>query len=265
MAGGARRESPQKGAGKSSAATESSDVAPGDMSPTLVQDPSFAHSATAARNATTASEYTPTIGGVDARDGSDRGGGGDDEDVPEDDDDADDVDPSFNWNIEGVEGLDEREKRHVKAFYALLKNWLHEREYTSAILTKAEYDAHVNLLLQLQQGVTDCCEVYKSGNINAYKWAKKYHLFTFGVESAVLVHRPDPEKGAVDVMAMALTSLQKPTYAERLFTDLWKLHKDDHCKGNTFYFRVRDAYGNVTRDVCKLFTDVCPHCVVAQT
>jgi len=203
------------------------------MSPTLVLDPSSAHSTTAASNATT-SEYAPTIGGVDASDGSDREGGGNDKDVPEDGDDADGADPSLNWNIEGVEGLGEGEKRHLKAFYALLKNWLREREYTSAILTKAEYDARVNLLLQLKQGVTDCCGAYKAGNINAYKWARKYHLFTFGVESAVLVLRPDPEKsGAVDVTAMALTSLQKPTYAERLFTDLWKLHKVDHC---TLYF-----------------------------
>ena len=148
MAGRARRESPaRKGAGKSSATSKSSDVDPGDMSPTLVLDPSSAHSTTAARNATTASEYAPTIGGVDARDGSYREGGGNDKDVPEDGDDADGVDPSLNWNIEGVEGLDEGEKRHLKAFYALLKNWLREREYTSAILTKAEYDARVNLLL----------------------------------------------------------------------------------------------------------------------
>jgi len=117
------------------------------MSPTLVLDPSSAHSTTAARNATTASEYAPTIGGVDARDGSDREGGGNDKDVPEDGNDADGINPSLNWNIEGVEGLDEGEKRHLKAFYALLKNWLREREYTSAILTKAEYDARVNLLL----------------------------------------------------------------------------------------------------------------------
>ena len=112
--------------------------------------------------------------------------------------------------------------------------------------------------------MTDCCGAFKSGNYNAYKWARKYHLFTFGVESAVLVLRPE-RSGAVDVTAMALATLQKPTYVERLFVDLWKLHKVDHCKGTTFYFSVRAAYGNVTRDVCKLFTDVCPHCVVVQS
>jgi hypothetical protein len=69
-----------------------------------------------------------------------------------------------------------------------------------------DYDARVKHLLKL--GDTDCCNAYKAGNINAYKWAWKYHLFTFGVESAVLVLRPSGKKiGAVDVSAMALSNL----------------------------------------------------------
>ena len=51
-------------------------------------------------------------------------------------------------------------------------------------------------------------------------------------------------------------------YAELLFIDLWRIHQTDHWKGVMFYYRVRDKHGNVTRDVCKLFTDVCPHCIV---
>ncbi len=82
----------------------------------------------------------------------------------------------------------------------------------------------------------------------------------------MLVLRPSGKKsGAVDVSTMALSDLQKQTFAERLFTDLWKIHKEDHCKGTTFYYRVWDMHGNMTRDVCKLFTDICPHCVVVQS
>ena len=75
----------------------------------------------------------------------------------------------------------------MNAFYVLLKKWFGGKEYTLAILTKADYDARVQHLLRIKQGDTDCCEAYKSGNINAYKWARKYHLFTFGIVSAVLV------------------------------------------------------------------------------
>ncbi len=53
--------------------------------------------------------------------------------------------------------------------------------------------------------------------------------------------------GAVDVTVLALSSLQQPSYAERLYADLWRIHKEDHCKGITFYYRVRDKIGNVTR------------------
>ena len=78
------------------------------------------------------------------------------------------------------------------------------------IRDRAEYDARVKHLSLLKHGDTDCCEAYKAGNINAYKWARKYHLFTYGVESAVLVLRPK-KSGPVDVSAMALSDLQKPT------------------------------------------------------
>jgi hypothetical protein len=29
-----------------------------------------------------------------------------------------------------------------------------------------------------------------------------------------------------------------------------------------FFNRVRDRHGNITREVCKTFTDVCPHCII---
>ena len=62
MAGGVHRESPCKGRGKLSSVTarESSNATPGDMSPHLVKDPSFATSAAVTATATTAttvSEY----------------------------------------------------------------------------------------------------------------------------------------------------------------------------------------------------------------
>ncbi len=66
MAGSIHRESPHDGGGKSSFVTarESANATAGDMSPHLVQDPSFAASAAVtatAATATTVSKYTPTI------------------------------------------------------------------------------------------------------------------------------------------------------------------------------------------------------------
>ena len=171
-----------------------------------------------------------------------------------------------NWDSEGVESLDDKGIRHMNAFHAVLKNWIAKKQFDTKLMTKAEHDKIVDFLLGVQEGTTDCCEEKKSGNGNAYRWLQKYHVFTFGSESAVLVLRPDDQKqGPVDVTAMALKDLQRPTYAERMFADLWKIHQSDHCKGVTFYYRVRDIHGNVSREVCKFFTDVCPHCIVVQS
>ncbi len=82
----------------------------------------------------------------------------------------------------------------------------------------------------------------------------------FNNDNAVVVLCPK-KIGAIDVTKMPLSSLQQPTYAERLFIDLWKIHQSDHCKGVMFFYRVQDKHDNMTRDVCKLFTDVCPHCI----
>jgi len=145
---------------------------------------------------------------------------------------------SYNWIIEGVDELDEEKIRHVNAFYALLKKWLRDKEYTSKLITKEDYDARVNFLLCVKEGDTDCRQHYLTGNLNAYKWLRKYYVFKYA-DSAVLVLRPTPKKsGAVDVTAKSLDNLQQPTYAERLFIDLWKIHQADHCKGVAFFYRV---------------------------
>jgi hypothetical protein len=141
----------------------------------------------------------------------------------------------YNWIIEGVEELDEEKIRHMNAFYALLKIWLQGKEYTSKLVTKEDYDARVNFLLCVNEGNIDCRKDYLTGNLNAYKWLRRYHVYKYA-DSAVLVLRPTPKKsGAVDVTAMSLNSLQQPTYLERLFIDLWKIHQADHCKGVRFF------------------------------
>ncbi len=80
---------------------------------------------------------------------------------------------SYNWIIEGVEELDDEKKRHMNAFYALLKKWIRGKEYTSQIINKEDYNARVNFLLSVKEGNIDCREGYLTGNVNAYKWLKR--------------------------------------------------------------------------------------------
>ena len=43
-----------------------------------------------------------------------------------------------NWNIEGVASLDDKGVRHMNAFYAVLKEWIGKKEYTTKLMMKAE-------------------------------------------------------------------------------------------------------------------------------
>ena len=83
-------------------------------------------------------------------------------DADQDDASTSNVAPN-NWNIEGVESLDDKGIRHMNAFYALLKEWVGKKEYTTKLMMKAEYDKIVNFLLGLKEGTTDCCEEKRSG------------------------------------------------------------------------------------------------------
>ena len=65
----------------------------------------------------------------------------------------------------------------------------------------------------------------------------------------------------VDNQSSCLSALQQPTYVERLFSDLHKIHCIDHCKSNTFSKRAKQTHDNVPRELCKMSTDCCPQCI----
>ncbi len=91
----------------------------------------------------------------------------------------------------------------MNAFYALLREWIGGKEYTSQLITKEDYNARVNFLLCVNEGDTDCREGFLTGNTNAYKWIKRYHVYKYGDDSAVLVLCPK-KIGAVDVTKIPL-------------------------------------------------------------
>ena len=186
----------------------------------------------------------------------------DDNEVEGSADDVIDNTPIDAWVFEGVEGLGNDAVRHMNTFYALLNAWYSKKDYTSILMTRKDYYERVAFGLYLNNG-GDCRSKVVAGMTSAYKWASKYHVLSVGEESAVLVIRP--KKSAVDVTMMDVYTLQQPTYAEKLYADLWKIHKVDHCRGLTLYNRARDKHGNVSREICKMFTDVCPHCIQAAS
>jgi hypothetical protein len=41
-------------------------------------------------------------------------------------------------------------------------------------------------------------------------------------------------------------------------------HGDDHAKGRSFHSRLQDVYCNISRQVAKVFADICPGCIMEQ-
>jgi hypothetical protein len=138
----------------------------------------------------------------------------------------------FDWSIEGVEGLEGDAVCHMNAFYGMLKDKLCVKDQTTVLLSKDNYDRRLQFVLYLVSG-GDCRLSAMAGNTSTYKWARKYHVITAGQESAVLILWPSKKMDAVDVTVMTLETLQQPTFIERVFADLLKIHQVDHCKGNS--------------------------------
>ncbi len=166
------------------------------------------------------------------------------------------------WIIEGTADLDDASIRHKNAFFRLLKEWFLGRDYTCTLLTKRKYDDILKFCLDLVNSA-DYRSLYIAGNKQAYKWAAKYDAIVVGEESAVLVMCST--KGPIaNAQLTYLDALQQPTYFERLFLDLLKIHRVDHCKGNTFWKRAKRAHENVPRELCTMFSDCCPQCITVM-
>jgi hypothetical protein len=82
-----------------------------------------------------------------------------------------------------------------------------------------------------------------------------------GGECIVLRPTKDP---IADAQSTCLDALQQPTYVERFFSDFLKIHRVDHCKGNTFLKHAKGAHENVPRELCKMFSNCCPQCITVM-
>ncbi len=151
--------------------------------------------------------------------------------------------------------MNEAAVHHKNEFYELLKEWFQGRDYRCILLMKRKYNEILQFCLDLMNGAHSW-SLYIAGNKQAYKWAAKYDAVVLEDESAVLVLCPTKGQhvNAQSTCLLAfqstrLSALPQPTYVERLFSDLHKLHHVDHCKGNTFYKRAKQAHKNVPREL----------------
>jgi hypothetical protein len=154
-----------------------------------------------------------------------------------------------------VEGeMDSAAICHMVAFCTVFLRWYKSKNLTSTVLTKTQYDRICNFCEQITDGV-DCADLVRKGYVQAYKWENQYDMLSVG-GSRILVSKPKDVEAGYNVAHLPTLS-----YLERLFSDLQSIHYVDHCKGLTIYHRATELHGNIPREVTKIFTDVCPHCI----
>ena len=158
------------------------------------------------------------------------------------------------YYYEGVANLTEEEGVHEKEFYkALLPDF--EKQYNGGkgsckLFPKEKYLRIMHVVKAVKNG-GEVKDLTKQGYKQASKWSERYDVVAFGSSEVVVVRGKENDD---------IDQLKQPSYFERMFADLKKVHMPDHPKGDTFYKRVCEKYDNIPRRVCKIFTETCPRC-----
>jgi hypothetical protein len=162
----------------------------------------------------------------------------------------------LGYTIEGIDEAEPHIRRHAIAFYNKLIPMFEEASAQFFLMSHEKYNMIVGSLQRIQDG--EPLAALRRLYPNIHYWNKKYSIIEDGVGGHMLVMRPKIN-GDDDTVDMA--ELKRVTYLERVFKDILTAHGDDHRKGRTLYSSLGDVVHNVPRDVCKIFTDLCAHCI----
>jgi hypothetical protein len=153
-------------------------------------------------------------------------------------------------------------RQHRDSFYKQLDDMWEKKDSSTSLLTEDKW-----------KKIMEACEINKKpspeefktlareeGYTQAFKWRSKFDVIIFG-ESKTLVYSQPPTP---DGTFPPLESYKQPSHYGRIFDDIHAIHTtgNDHPKGRTLVDRVKKKHGpSIPNNVCKLFTDTCPHCI----
>jgi len=157
--------------------------------------------------------------------------------------------------IEGLEDLAPHVKRHAIAFYNKLIPLFLEEGSRWLLIDREKYYKILTSLQQHQTGAS--LSSLRILYPNIHYWHQNYAVIDAGGMSDILVMRPSN----MEAVQYDSNDLKRLTYIEKVFADLLVAHGPDHNKGRTFFGKIRESVSNVSRPVCKLFTDLCPRCI----
>ncbi len=81
-------------------------------------------------------------------------------------------------------------------------------------------------------------------------------------ETFILVARPDDVIGvAVVDKTVNMDTVKSIIYFEVAYTEIKWDHSQDHTKRRTLYACLGEQFGKIERELCKMFTDMCPICI----
>ena len=75
--------------------------------------------------------------------------------------------------------LDSAISRHMIAFRTVFCTWFKNKNYTSTLITRDRYNKLCDFCERITARV-DCADLVREGYTQAYKWEKKYDMFSVG-------------------------------------------------------------------------------------
>ncbi len=68
-------------------------------------------------------------------------------------------------------------------------------------------------------------------------------------------------RAAIVDKTVDMDTVKRIMYFEAAYTEIKRAHSQDHTKGHTLYACLGEQFENIGRELCKMFTDMCPICI----
>jgi hypothetical protein len=164
-----------------------------------------------------------------------------------------------DYHIDGVADIIGVESwRHVIAFYDATIPLIQKASQSNRLINKAKFETIKEALLRHRDGES-IAELW-SDYPQIYKWNKAFAVVVNG-DSIVVIARPPDIVGQEEI---DINFVKRITYFEHAYSNIRRAHGQDHMKGRTLYRRVCNQIDNICREICKMFTDLCPICIQHQ-
>jgi hypothetical protein len=94
-----------------------------------------------------------------------------------------------------------------------------------------------------------------------HKWYKKYTLVATSETFIFVAHPKDVIGVAIVDGTVDMDTVKRIIYFEAAYTEIKRAHGQDYTKGCMLYACLGEQFENIGRELCKMFTNMCPICI----